>query len=153
MLPRHVHAPGEAIATITAEAAARTGLPADCLICAGTTGLPSLSLILHLFCCTLRVGSTAKVLAECKYYRISACIGLQPLLQTTMSPLTNIQPNGTVAAGQPLLSNCPQHLRFWRHVCWAAAPWAGQGWWDGGVMSYVAGCVAEGNYCQHACLQ
>ncbi|KAK9840907.1 hypothetical protein WJX84_004162 [Apatococcus fuscideae] len=37
MLPRHVHAPGEAIATITAEAAARTGLPADCLICAGTT--------------------------------------------------------------------------------------------------------------------
>ena len=38
LLPRHVHAPGHAITTITAEAAARTGLPADCLICAGTTG-------------------------------------------------------------------------------------------------------------------
>ncbi|KAK9838867.1 hypothetical protein WJX74_004924 [Apatococcus lobatus] len=37
LLPRHVHAPGHAITTITAETAARTGLPADCLVCAGTT--------------------------------------------------------------------------------------------------------------------
>ena len=38
LLPSEVNAPGAPVAPVTAEAADATGLPEDCLICAGTTG-------------------------------------------------------------------------------------------------------------------
>jgi sugar (pentulose or hexulose) kinase len=38
LLPRVV-APGAPVARVTAAAAARTGLPTDCVVCGGTTGV------------------------------------------------------------------------------------------------------------------
>lgn len=43
VLPRRVLAPGTGVAAVTADAAQRTGLPAHCLICTGTTGAVSCS--------------------------------------------------------------------------------------------------------------
>ena len=38
MLPERVQAPGEVLGTVLPEAAKRSGLSPECLICAGTTG-------------------------------------------------------------------------------------------------------------------
>ncbi len=53
LLPPRVLEPGKAVDTITDQMAQLTGLPKDCTVCAGTSGLQCCSLSLASLCVTV----------------------------------------------------------------------------------------------------